>query len=75
MLARVNVSADVYTVQMTGISGTVVGPKVLPAVPPSQVKVAVPQAKVALLQVLLEANNSMVTRAGQSVMLTATVVS
>jgi hypothetical protein len=75
MRARVNTSADMYSIEMTGLSGTAVGPKKLPAVPPSRVRVAAPQASVALLQVVLVANSSIVTRAGQSVMLTATVVS
>jgi hypothetical protein len=75
MWSQVGPAADVYTIEVTGISGTVMGPKALPSVLTSSIQVAAPNATVALLQVLLAANSSIVTRAGQSVMLTATVVS
>lgn len=75
MWTQVGPAAGVYTVEATGISGTAMGPKALPSVPTSRVQVAAPTASVALLQVLLAANSSIVTRAGQSVMITVTVVS
>lgn len=57
------------------VSGTALGPKPLPAVPPAQVKFAGPEATVGLLQVSLAANATMVTKPGEAIMLTVTAVS
>lgn len=75
MWTAADTAANMYTLKAIGILGTAVGPKQLPSMPPRQIQVAAPQATVALLQVLLQANSTIVTKAGEAVMLVFSVVS